>query len=208
MKRKNNVNVISNSTVATVILSAAAMTLLSILLMAGASFAKSVEIGDEFGGPGIGMADSTWDGSIVNRIYGYGDLNGIVGDAVVETNALCIDGPTNYIEYTDANPINHYLIDMGPQSASNAAYSLHFISDGGPGMNVQSNELGTPTVYNDGGPGFMVYGLNGTERVSYVENGPKVSGTDVNPSDYLKLMNMKPGDFKFEGGSKADKLGK
>ena len=207
MKRKNNVNVISNSTVATVLLSAVAMTLLSILLMAGASFAKSVEIGDEFGGPGIGMSDSTWDGSITNRIYGYGNLNGIVGNEVVESNALWSNGPTGYIEYNDDNPIDHYLIDMGPKSASNAAYALHFINDDGPGMNVQSNALGNSTVYNDGGPGFTVSGLSGTENV-YVDYGPKAVDSSVNPSDYVKLLTMKPGDFTFAGGSKADKLGK
>ena len=129
MKRKNNVNVISNSTVATVLLSAVAMTLLSMIIMASASFAKTVEIGDEFGGPGIGMNDATWDGTNINKIYGYGNLNGIVGNEVVETNALWSDGPTGYIEYTDDNPIDHYLIDMGPKSASNALYALHFIND-------------------------------------------------------------------------------
>ena len=207
MKRKNNVHVISNSTVTTVLLSALAMTLLSILLMAGASFAKSVDIGDEFGGPGIGMKDSTWDGSITNRIYGYGNLNGIVGDEVVESNALWSNGPTGYIEYNDDNPIDHYLIDMGPKSANNDAYALHFINDGGPGMSVQSNALGNSVVYNDGGPGFMVQGLSGTEN-AYVDNGPKAVDPSTNPSDFLKLLTMKPGDFKFVGGSKADKLGK
>lgn len=207
MKRTNNVNVISSSTVATVVLSAVAMTLLSIMIMASAGFAKSVEIGDEFGGPGIGMKDSTWDGSNVNRIYGYGDLNGIVGDEVVMHKALSSDGPTGYVEYTEDNPIDHYLIDMGPKSASNAAYSLHFINDGGPGINVQSNALGSTVYYDDGGPGSLVSALSSTEKV-YVDNGPKAVDSTVNPSDYVKLLTMKPGDFTFVGSSKADKLGK
>lgn len=207
MKRTNNANVISSSTVATVVLSAVAMTLLSIMIMASASFAKSVEMGDEFGGPGIGMKDYTWDGSNVNRIYGYGDLNGIVGDEVVMHKALSSDGPTGYVEYTEDNPIDHYLIDMGPKSASNAAYSLHFINDGGPGMNVQSNALGSTVYYDDGGPGSLVSALSSTEKV-YVDNGPKAVDSTVNPSDYVKLLTMKPGDFKFVGSSKADKLGK
>jgi len=207
MKRTKNVNVISNSTVATVVLSAVAMTLLSILLMASASFAKSVEMGDEFGGPGIGMKDSTWDGTNANRLYGYGDLNGIAGDEVVAHKALSSNGPQGYIEYTDDNPIDHYLIDMGPKSASNAGYSLHFINDGGPGMNVQSNALGSTMVYDDGGPGSLVSALSNTEKV-YVDNGPTAVDSTVNPSDFLKLLTMKPGDFTFIGGTKADKLGK
>lgn len=207
MKRTNNVNVISNSTLATIVLSAAAMTLLSIMIMASASFAKSVEIGDEFGGPGISIKDSTWDGTKINRLYGYGDLNGIVGNEIVAHKALSSEGPTNYVEYTEDNPIDHNLIDMGPKSASNAAYSLHFINDGGPGMNAQSNALGNTVYYEDGGPGSMVSALNGTEKV-YVDNGPKAVDSTVNPSDYVKLLTMKPGDFKFVGSSKADKLGK
>lgn len=207
MKRTNNVNVISNSTVATIVLSAVAMTLLSVVLMASASFAKSVEIGDEFGGPGIGMKESTWDGTNVNRLYGYGDLNGIVGDEVVAHKALSSDGPTNYVEYTEDNPIDHYLIDMGPKSASNAGYSLHFIDDDGPGMKVQSNELGSTMVYDDGGPGSLVSALNGTEK-AYVDNGPTAVDSTINPSDFLKLLTMKPGDFTFAGSSKSDKLGK
>lgn len=205
-KVNNNVHVISRSTVATVILSAVAMTLLSVILMAGASFAN--EIGDEFGGPGIGMKDSSWDGSTLNRIYGYGDLNGIVGDEVVEHKALSSNGPTNYVGNTIINPIDHSLIDMGPKSASNAAYALHFINDGGPGMNVNSNELGSNVVYNDGGPGYMVSALTGTENVPFVDQGPRAVESTVSPSDFLKLLAMKPGDFKFEGGSKYDKLGK
>lgn len=206
MKRTNNVNVISVSTKAVVVFSAVAMTIVSLFLMSSANFAK--EIGDEFGGPGIGLKDSTWDGSITNRIYGYGSLNNIVGDEVVEHMALSSDGPTKYVEYTDANPIDHSLIDMGPKSASNEAYSLHFINDGGPGMKINSNALGSTMIYNDVGPGYLVSALNTTQNVENVANGPKVSTKVVDPSDYLKVFNMKPGDFKFEGSSRADKLGK
>ena len=206
MKRVNNVNVISRSTVTAVILSAVAMTLLSVLLMANVSFAK--ELGDEFGGPGIGLADSTWDGSVCNRIYGYGDLNGIEGDEVVEHMGISSDGPTNYFDYSKVVPINNYLIDKGPKSANNDAYSLHFINDGGPGVKLQSNELGKTMLYNDGGPGFMVSGLSKIEDTGYVDNGPTYQVSTVNPSDFIKFMNMKPGDFKFVGGTKADKLGK
>lgn len=169
MKRiNNNAHVISASTVTTVLLSAVAMTLLSVLLMASASFAKSVEIGDEFGGPGIGMDDSTWDGSITNRIYGYGGLNGIVGDIVDEHNAVSSDGP---------------------------------------GMEAKLRGLGSTKVYNDGGPGSLVSALNNTEKV-YVDNGPTAVDSTVNPSDFLKLLTIKPGDFTFIGGTRADKLDK
>lgn len=87
MKRmNNNVHVISASTIATVLLSAVAMTFLSVLLMASASFARNVdydyddeydydveynddvEYGDQYNGPGIGMNDATWNGTITNRI--------------------------------------------------------------------------------------------------------------------------------------------
>lgn len=225
MKRmNNNVHVISASTIVTVLLSAVAMTFLSVLLIASASFARNVdydyddeydydveynddvEYGDQYNGPGIGMNDATWNGTITNRIYGY-TLNGIIGDAVDEHNAFSSDGPTTYVEYTEDNPINHYLLDLGPKSASNAAYSLHFRDDGGPGMNIQSNELGSTKVFDDGGPGFMVSALNGTET-TYVDNGPRTVESTADPSDFVKLMNMKPGDFTFVGGSKADKLGK
>ena len=169
MKRiNNNVHVISTSTVATVLLSAVAMTLLSVLLMASASFAKSVEIGDEFGGPGIGMDDSTWDGSITNRIYGYGSLNGIVGDIIDEHNAVSSDGP---------------------------------------GMEAKLRGLGSTKVYNDGGPGFLVSALSGTQS-TYVDQGPIAVDSTANPSDYFKFLTMKPGDFTFVGGTRADKLGK
>ena len=52
-----------------------------------------------------------------------------------------------------------------------------------------------------------ISGLSTTERVNY-DNGPTVSAASVNPKDYLKLLTMKPGDFVFQGSSKADKLGK
>lgn len=169
MKRiNNNAYVISTSTVATVLLSAVAMTLLSVLLMASVSFAKSVEIGDEFGGPGIGMDDSTWDGSITNRIYDYGDLNGIAGDIVDEHNAVSSDGP---------------------------------------GMLAQLRGFGNVKVYDAVGPGYMVSGLNGTES-TYVDFGPKAVDSTADPSDYVKFLTMKPGDFTFVGGTRADKLGK
>ena len=202
---KRNENVLSISTISAIVLSLVAMMTMSIILMASADYAK--ELGDEFGGPGIGIADSTWDGSIVNRIYGYGDLNGIIGDEVCEHKALSSNGPTNYVIYDDTNPIDHSLIDMGPRSANNNAYSLHFINDGGPGMKTNSNALGTTQVYNDGGPGFTVSGLSTTENV-YVDRGPIGYDKPVDPSDCVKLMNMKPGDFTFVGGTRADKLGK
>ena len=167
-KINNNVHVISASTVATVLLSAVAMTLLSVLLMVSASFAESVEIGDEFGGPGIGMDDSTWDGSITNRIYGYGSLNSIVGDLVDEHNA---------------------------------------VSSEGPGIEAQLRGFGNTKVYDAVGPGYMVSALNGTE-LTYVDYGPKAVDSTADPSDYIKFLTMKPGDFTFVGGTRADKLGK
>lgn len=167
-KINNNVHVISASTVATVLLSAVAMTLLSVLLMASASFAKTVEIGDEFGGPGIGIDDSTWDGSITSRIYAYGDLNGIIGDIVDEHNAVSSDGP---------------------------------------GMEAELRGFGSTKVYNDGGPGFTVSALNSTQS-TYVDYGPRAVDSTANPSDYFKFLTMKPGDFTFVGGTRADKLGK
>lgn len=202
--KKNNVNVLSVSTISTIVLSTVAMVAMTILFMANASFAGS--IGDEYGGPGIGMKDSTWDGTTTNKIYGYGDLNDIIGNEVVAGKAYSSDGPT-YVVYDDTNPINHYLIDMGPTTANNDAYSLHFINDGGPGMTAFSNALGATQVYNDGGPGFMVSGLSSTQNV-YVDNGPTAVDVAVSPSDFLKLMNMKPGDFSFAGGTREDKLGK
>ena len=116
-------------------------------------------------------------------------------------------GGPGVVIYDNTNPIDHSLIDMGPRSANNDAYVLHFINDGGPGMKVQSNALGSPVVYNDGGPGFMVSGLSGTENV-HVDRGPIAYDKAVDPSDFLKLMNMKPGDFTFVGGTIADKLGR
>ena len=202
---RRNENVMSVSTIATVVLSMMVMMVMSVILMASESLAK--ELGDEFGGPGIGMHDSSFDGSKTNRIYGYGSLNNIVGVEVVEHNAVSSDGPTNYVIYDDTNPIDHSLIDMGPRSANNDAYVLHFINDGGPGMKVESNALGSPVVYNDGGPGFMVTGLVNTES-EYVDRGPIAYDKKVDPSDFLKLMNMKPGDFTFIGGTMSDKLGK
>ena len=202
---RRNENVMSASTIATVVLSMVAMIVMSVILMSSESLAK--ELGDEFGGPGIGMYDSSWDGSNISRIYGYGSLNDIVGYEVIEHNAFSSDGPTNYVVYYDTNPIDHSLINMGPSSANNDNYVLHFINDGGPGMKVESNELGSSVVYNDGGPGFMVSGLTNTEN-AYVDLGPIVYDKSVDPSDFLKLMNMKPGDFTFEGGTRTDKVGK
>lgn len=201
---RRNENVMSVSTIATVVFSMILMIAMSVILMASASVAK--ELGDEFGGPGIGMYDSSWDGSNVNKIYGYGSLNNIVGDAVIEHNAFSSDGPTNYVVYDDTNPIDHSLIDMGPRSANNDGYVLHFINDGGPGMTAFSNALGSSVVYNDGGPGWTVTGLVNTENV-YVDRGPTTYENTVDPSDFLRLMNMKPGDFTFVGGTRADKLG-
>ena len=201
---KNLRNTLSISTVASVILSGMALVTMIVFFMANAGFAK--EIGDEFGGPGIGMKDSTWDGTNTNRLYGYGTLNGIEGDEVVSGYAYSTNGPTGYVNYSKVKPINHYLIDMGPTSANNDAYSLHFINDGGPGMNAFSNALGSTQVYG-GGPGLMVSALTNTENV-YVDNGPTAYDAKVSPSDMLRFMNMKPGDFVFEGSSREAKLGK
>ena len=121
---------------------------------------------DRYTGPGVKIADNTWNGTNTNRIYGYGDLNGIVGDEVCEFNALSSDGP---------------------------------------GMNVYLNGLSKSKVYNDGGPGFTVNGFTLTEN-TYVDNGPTVSIAQVNPADYVKLLTMKPGDFKFNGGTREDKI--
>jgi hypothetical protein len=74
-------------------------------------------------------------------------------------------------------------------------------------MKTNSNALGTTQVYNDGGPGFTVSGLSGTENV-YVDRGPIGYDKPVDPSDFVKLMSMKPGDFTFVGGTRADKIGK
>ena len=48
---------------------------------------------DEFSGPGIGISTNTWDGSLINRIYSYGNLNNIVGDEIVNALAYSCDGP-------------------------------------------------------------------------------------------------------------------
>lgn len=233
---RRNGNVLSISTVLAVVFSTLAMVAMSIILMTSASYA--VEIGDEFGGPGIGLADSTWDGSKGNRIYGYGNVNGITGAVVDEHNAVSA-GPQQYIIYNDNNnnPVDPATMG-GPTTVDNSAYSLHFINDGGPGMKTQSNELGQSQYYNDGGPGMAiigqqleqyqldnagptvsaysagpstpiyapngtVYGQTGTE---YVDNGPTGYDKIVDPRDYIKLINMKPGDFTFKGGSREDKL--
>lgn len=230
---KRNENVLSVSTILAVVFSTLVMVVMSIILMSTASYAE--EYGDEFGGPGIGLADSTWDGSLGNRIYGYGSLNGIVGDVVDEHNAQSA-GPQQYIIYNDNNPVDPATLG-GPTIIDNSNYSLHYINDGGPGMGIQSNELGQSQYYNDGGPGMAyiqqqqaqyqldnvgptvsaysagpssqiyapngsVYGQSGTE---YVDRGPVGYDKAVDPRDYVKLLNMKPGDFTFEGGSISDK---
>lgn len=231
MKRNNNV--LSISTVLAVAFSVFMMMVMSIMLISNVSYAA--ELGDEFGGPGIGISDSTWDGSKGNRIYGYGNINGIVGDIVDEHNAAS-GGPQNYKVYNDNNPIDPTLIG-GPTTANNDAYSLHYIYDGGPGMGVESNELGQTQYYDDGGPGMafikqqqvqyqldnvgptaynystninpntysssgMVYGQSGTQ---YIDKGPIGYDKVADPRNYFKLLNMKPGDFTFKGGSLEDK---
>ena len=95
---KRNKNVLSVSTISAVVFSALMMMVMSIILMSTASYAK--EIDDEFGGPGIGLASSTWGGSEGSRIYGYGSVNGIVGANVDEHNAQS-GGPQQYIIYND-----------------------------------------------------------------------------------------------------------
>ena len=148
MKNIKSVIYVSVSTITSVILSAVGLAAFMILLMASAGLAN--EIGDEFGGPGINMEDSTWNGTATNRIYQYGNTNNIVGNEIVAGKALSTDGPTKYIEYTEDNPIDKAALDNGPTSSNNSAYSLHFIDDNGPGKNVMSNELGTTKYYNIG----------------------------------------------------------
>ena len=160
---------------------------------------------DLYTGPGIGILDSSWNGSKSNRIYGYGNLNNIEGDEVVSGKAYSSDGPTGYVEYDETNPINHYLIDMGPTSANNITYALHFKDDGGPGMNISSIISGKSQIYNDGGPGFTVTGLVNTQN-EYVDKGPIAYDKKVDPRDLIKLLQMKPGDFNFIGGTREDKI--
>lgn len=155
-----------------------------VILVAKTNYAE--EYGDEFGGPGIGLADSTWDGSQGNRIYGYGNLNGIVGNVVDEHNATS-GGPQVYQVYNDNNPIDHSAI-IGPQTASNDAYSLHFINDAGPGMGVQSNALGQAQYYNDGGPGMAF--IQQQQAQYQLDNvGPSAVIYSVSPSDPVYAPN-------------------
>ena len=135
-----------------------------LFISAAASSIYSKELGDEFGGPGIALLNETYDENVINVIYGYGDLNGIVGNEVVEANALSSEGPTGIVGAVNA------------------------------------------IIYSDNGPGFIINGFSNTSATEYVDRGPVACDIVVNPSDYLKLITMKPGDFDFFGGTKDDKL--
>lgn len=176
MRRKENV--LSVSTVATVVFSTLAMIAMSVILMTSASYA--VEIGDEFGGPGIGLASSTWSGGEGSRIYGYGNINGITGAAVDEHNAQSSAGPQKYIIYNDNNPVDPATLG-GPTTIDNSQYSIHYINDGGPGMGVQTNELGQSQYYNDGGPGMAI--IQQQQAQYQLDNaGPTVGAYSAGPS--------------------------
>ena len=181
--RRNDYS-LSVSTILAVLFSGLAMIVMSIILMASASYAT--EIGDEFGGPGIGLSSSTWDGSQGNRVYGYGNVNGIVGATIDEHNAVS-GGPQQYIIYNDNNPIDPNTIG-GPTTANNDAYSLHFINDGGPGMGVQSNALGQSQYYNDGGPGMAF--IQQQQAQYQLDNvGPTVGTYSAGPSTPIYAPN-------------------
>lgn len=96
---------------------------------------------DEFNGPGIGMKTNTWDGTLVNRIYSYGNLNNIVGDEVVNGLAYSCEAPgTNMMPsevYNAEGPgflVNAFTstettdyVDMGPQAISSVVNPSDYV---------------------------------------------------------------------------------
>ena len=87
---------------------------------------------DQFSGPGIGIRNNTWDGTYNNVIYSYGNLNGIIGDEIVNALAYSCDGPGTEnalmpaVVYNAVGPgfmVNAFTktleteyVDMGPQA--------------------------------------------------------------------------------------------
>lgn len=143
------------------------------------------EIDEEclYSGPGVGLDMSTFIN--LDRIYTTGLVTGIEGCYVSNSNTRDGIAP-KYVDMRVNKPIDNSLIDMGPKSASNVAYSLHKILDGGPGTDIESNELGSNVIYNDNGPGQLVVAM------SYTEEGPKTTITNVDPSDYLRILALGP----------------
>lgn len=142
------------------------------ILILGVNFA--VDIGDENGGPGIGMAESSYNnnGAI---IYTDGRVTGITGDYVSASNTTVGTAPIS-VESNIQNPIDYSTIDMGPTSNYyQGNYSLHSIDDGGPGTGIITNELGNPMRYNDGGPGM------GLDVKTNDGTGPKVIYNNITP---------------------------
>ena len=185
------------------------MALLALVILTAAKATMANDLGDEFGGPGIGMKASTYDGSLISRIFGYGDLNNIAGAEINNHRAAASDGPTGYIVYDDTNPIDHHAIDKGPASATTEAYSSHFINDDGPGMDVKTNEYGKATYYDDHGPGMnTVSGFTNTENVANVANvgnGPTVSTSKITPASILSFLFKTPKELAETAVSKKNK---
>ena len=206
MKKLNNnnqVKVLSVSTILTVALSTMAITLFSLFLTISNTYAAELDDEYEFSGPGIGMKDSSWDYSLsdnsVNYLYNY-SLNNIAVEATEEL----AQGPTTAFDYSVINPFDHSTLNLGPTSTYENNYSLHFINDGGPGMKVQSNELGSTMVYNSGGPGFTTDG-NFIIQYDSIDAGPTSVDLIVKPSDYVKFLTMKPGDYELQVATKKMK---
>lgn len=176
--------------------------LITLVTMAFANVAFAEEIGDEFGGPGIGLNQATYDGSLgTSKIYGYNPIAGFEGAVVSSANVMNNAGPT-YVDSTVAVPVNNAAIDMGPTSGYlYGNYSLHSINDAGPGTGVATNQLGNPTYYNIGGPGIGITASSGQTI------GPEVNQSMVNPEDYLNMISMLPGEYVFNGGNSAQKVG-
>ena len=96
---------------------------------------------DAYNGPGIGLKVNTWDGSLVNRIYGYGDLNNIIGDDISSDLTYSCDAPgTNILPskvYNAVGPgctINGFTstevseyVDMGPQVSSKVVDPSNYV---------------------------------------------------------------------------------
>lgn len=133
---------------------------------------------DEFAGPGIGLAVNTWNGTLNNVIYGYGDLNNIIGDEIVSGLAYACDGP-------------------GTESAkrSNIVYNAV-----GPGFLVNAFTKTAEAEYVDLGPQVSTAVVSPDDYVKLYNSTPKDLAEAC-----VQLANAKKKDSKTSKTSKTSK---
>ena len=113
---------------------------------------------DEFNGPGMSILNNTWNGSLTNRIYTYGDLNDILGNEIVNSLAFSCNGP----------------------GTENSTLPGVIYNAFGPGFTVNGFTT-TDTQYIDMGPTYFENTVSPSDIIKFMNMTPKDLAEKIEP---------------------------